>query len=370
MKVSIEEQRDIDRTTIDIKHRLDKEKQKLKSIDREVSVLDEVPCGDKFPQCKFILNAHKAKTSLRAKQRKIDELSDDLGAARKSLKKLQKKELETKLEKYNNLLDTLSETNVLKSKVKISLVEMKSKKEKTSEEMRLQEKSLNEMLSNVASSDAAEKLRSLRVKLRDLKNQEVAYEEKYQKVSEDVGLLHSEISSLIESKSAYDDLLEQWRVFDLFIQATSKNGVPLEIIRSRLPEINLEIASILQGTTGFTVELDSIEGSNDMNIYINYGDSKRIIECCSGMEKMMSAMAIRVALTNVSELSKPDILIIDEGFGSLDAGNIEACTTFLNSLKKWFRCILVISHVDAVKDSVDNVLEISKVGKDAKIIQK
>ena len=206
--------------------------------------------------------------------------------------------------------------------------------------MRLQEKSLNEMLSNVASSDAAEKLRSLRVKLRDLKNQEVAYEEKYQKVSEDVGLLHSEISSLIE------------------------------IIRSRLPEINLEIASILQGTTGFTVELDSIEGSNDMNIYINYGDSKRIIECCSGMEKMMSAMAIRVALTNVSELSKPDILIIDEGFGSLDAGNIEACTTFLNSLKKWFRCILVISHVDAVKDSVDNVLEISKVGKDAKIIQK
>ena len=84
----------------------------------------------------------------------------------------------------------------------------------------------------------------------------------------------------------------------------------------------------------------------------------------------MSAMAIRVALTNVSELSKPDILIIDEGFGSLDAGNIEACTTFLNSLKKWFRCILVISHVDAVKDSVDNVLEISKVGKDAKIIQK
>jgi len=370
LKVSIEEQRDIDRTTIDIKHRLDKEKQKLKSIDREVSVLDEVPCGDKFPQCKFILNAHKAKTSLRAKQRKIDELSDDLGAARKSLKKLQKKELETKLEKYNNLLDTLSETNVLKSKVKISLVEMKSKKEKTSEEMRLQEKSLNEMLSNVASSDAAEKLRSLRVKLRDLKNQEVAYEEKYQKVSEDVGLLHSEISSLIESKSAYDDLLEQWRVFDLFIQATSKNGVPLEIIRSRLPEINLEIASILQGTTGFTVELDSIEGSNDMNIYINYGDSKRIIECCSGMEKMMSAMAIRVALTNVSELSKPDILIIDEGFGSLDAGNIEACTTFLNSLKKWFRCILVISHVDAVKDSVDNVLEISKVGKDAKIIQK
>jgi DNA repair exonuclease SbcCD ATPase subunit len=226
------------------------------------------------------------------------------------------------------------------------------------------------MMSNVASTDAAEQLRQLRAKLRTLKNDEASQEEKYKKLSEDVGLLHSDIEKLVEDKKEFDDLIEQWRVFELFMQATSKNGIPLEIIRSRLPEINTEISSILQGVTGFTVELESDEGSNDMNIYINYGDSKRIIECCSGMEKMMSAMAIRVALTNVSELSKPDVLIIDEGFGSLDAGNIEACSRFLESLKKWFRCILIISHVDAIKDSVDNVLEIEKVGKDAKIIQK
>ena len=37
------------------------------------------------------------------------------------------------------------------------------------------------------------------------------------------------------------------------------------------------------------------------------------------------------------------------------------------SLKKWFRNIFVISHVDAIKDSVDNSLEIIKNGKDSKI---
>ena len=226
------------------------------------------------------------------------------------------------------------------------------------------------MMSNVATSDAANQLRELRIKMRKLKTEEAMLEEKYKRLSEDVGLLHAEIDKLIEDKKDFDDLIEQWRVFELFMQATSKNGLPLEIIRSRLPEINAEISSILQGVTGFTVELESDEGSNDMNIYINYGDSKRIIECCSGMEKMMSAMAIRVALTNVSELSKSDILIIDEGFGSLDAANIEACSRFLESLKKWFRCIIVISHVDAIKDSVDNILEISKRGMDAQIIQK
>ena len=104
-----------------------------------------------------------------------------------------------------------------------------------------------------------------------------------------------------------------------------------------------------------------------MDIYIDYGDSRRIIECASGMEKMVSSLAIRVALINISSLPKTDMLIIDEGFGALDEINIEACNRLLDSLKKWFKNILVISHVDAVKDAVDNVLDITKRGKDAMV---
>ena len=66
-------------------------------------------------------------------------------------------------------------------------------------------------------------------------------------------------------------------------------------------------------------------------------------------------------------LTKTNMLIIDEGFGALDETNIEACSRLLESLKKWFRNIIVISHVDAIKDAVDNSLEITKNGKDAKV---
>ena len=180
----------------------------------------------------------------------------------------------------------------------------------------------------------------------------------------------SEISKLRDEKVAYDKLNDRWRLFELFQTATSKNGIPLEVIRSRLPDINAEIASILQGVTGFTVELDSDEASREMNIFINYGDSRRIIETSSGMEKMMAAMAIRVALTNVSALPKANLFVIDEGFGALDSGNVESCSRFLESLKKWFRTILVISHVDAIKDEVDNILEINRRGPDAFITAK
>ena len=132
-----------------------------------------------------------------------------------------------------------------------------------------------------------------------------------------------------------------------------------------LPAINKEISKILAGVVGFTVDIDSDLETNSLDVYINYGDSKRIIELASGMEKMMASLAIRVALINVSSLSKTNTLMIDEGFGSLDETNLEACNRLLISLKKWFKNIIVISHVDAIKDCVDNNLDIIKKGKDS-----
>ena len=76
------------------------------------------------------------------------------------------------------------------------------------------------------------------------------------------------------------------------------------------------------------------------------------------MEKMISSIAIRVALTNISSLPKSSMLIIDEGFGALDDNNLEACARLLTNLKSYFKNILVISHVDTIKDVVDNVIDI------------
>ena len=47
--------------------------------------------------------------------------------------------------------------------------------------------------------------------------------------------------------------------------------------------------------------------------------------------------------------------------------NVEACNRLLVSLKKSFKNILIISHVDAVKDVVDNVIDITKKGKDSRV---
>jgi DNA repair exonuclease SbcCD ATPase subunit len=187
-------------------------------------------------------------------------------------------------------------------------------------------------------------------------------------LSESIGLLTSAIQNLEDEKEKYSALLKKWRIYELFMGAVSKKGIPLQIIASQLPLINQEISKILQGVVGFTVELEADANSNAMDVYINYGDSRRIIECGSGMEKLVSSMAIRVALINISSLPKSYMLIIDEGFGALDEMNVEASNRLLKSLKKWFKNILVISHVDAVKDSVDNVLDITSKEKNARVV--
>jgi len=81
----------------------------------------------------------------------------------------------------------------------------------------------------------------------------------------------------------------------------------------------------------------------------------------------MASIALRVAMSNVSSLPKPNFFIIDEGFGTLDNAAIEACNRLLFSLKRYFKSVIVITHVDGIKDSADHVLEITKVEKDSKL---
>ena len=63
------------------------------------------------------------------------------------------------------------------------------------------------------------------------------------------------------------------------------------------------------------------------------------------------------------------MLMIDEGFGALDETNLEACGKLLQSLRKWFKNIMIISHIDAIKDIVDNTIDITKKGVDSYVYQ-
>ena len=351
----------------EMKHKIDIIKRDIKQSKQSIKILEDVPCGDQFPTCKFIKNSHKSKKALVSQEANLISLNTNLTDLRQMYYKVKDKELEDKISKYEQMVQKKSILTSETSKSNLQLAKLE-------ENMKWHTKELHTFQANYEkleaifknqddSDDNSELIKLCDEKIRDLKKKEIQKIKIINKSAE----LKAKIKTLKKDKELYEDLKEQNRCYDIFGNAVSKKGIPLHIINKMLPAINSEISKILAGVVGFTVDIESDLDTNSLDVYINYGDSRRIIELASGMEKMMASLAIRVALINVSSLSKTTTLMIDEGFGALDANNLEACNRLLVSLKKWFKNILVISHVDAIKDCVDHNLEILKKGKDSHV---
>jgi DNA repair exonuclease SbcCD ATPase subunit len=142
------------------------------------------------------------------------------------------------------------------------------------------------------------------------------------------------------------------------LTAIGKDGIPYQIISEAVPKIEQEVNNILSQIVEFTMGIET-DGKN-VNVYIKYEDRKWPLELCSGMEKFISALALRVALINISNLPRPNFLVVDEGFGALDADNMAMIHALFDYLKTNFEFIIVISHLDAMRDMVDKQLEIKK----------
>jgi DNA repair exonuclease SbcCD ATPase subunit len=85
------------------------------------------------------------------------------------------------------------------------------------------------------------------------------------------------------------------------------------------------------------------------------------------MEKFISSLAIRTSLINITSLPRPNFLAIDEGFGVLDSENLNNMYLLFDYLKSQFGFVLCISHIDAMRDIVDSLIEIKKVSGYSKI---
>jgi DNA repair exonuclease SbcCD ATPase subunit len=341
--------------------------QRLESKTKLAKKLDRVPCGDQFPKCPYIKDAHKSSSELAGQKESVSSVRKELRAVRNNLEKLIDKGLEEKLQRYGQILEQEQEFKLNNSEMKLRLREQEALHQTVMSELEQGKDSLRDMRLRSIDEEKDSEIVKMRMGLRTLEKRisEIDAERLY--LTEQISVSRQDRTTLSTEKEKFGAVRERWETYSLFTQAVDKKGIPLTILSLQLPQINAELTKILQGVVNFDLELVADPESNNMDILVDYGDSKRIIESGSGMEKMISSLALRVALINVCNAPRSDILIIDEGFGALDDKNIEACSRLLISLKKYFSNILIISHVDAVKDIVDNVLDIQKVGKDARI---
>jgi DNA repair exonuclease SbcCD ATPase subunit len=155
------------------------------------------------------------------------------------------------------------------------------------------------------------------------------------------------------------DLEVQYKGYEYYLQSIKRDGVPYQLIERALPQIEAEVNNILTQVVDFTIILNT-DGKN-IHGYIVYDDTNYWpLELTSGMEKFISSLAIRASLINVTSLPRPNFLAIDEGFGVLDSDNMNSMYMLFDYLKSQFGFIMCISHIDAMRDIVDKLIEIKK----------
>lgn len=110
----------------------------------------------------------------------------------------------------------------------------------------------------------------------------------------------------------------------------------------------------------------------DLSVYSFVTDSERDVKTLSGGESFLAALAMALGLSDIVERSAgaihPDMMFIDEGFGSLDAQSRQQAIEVLGELAGDSRMVGIISHVTELKEQIDRKLVVSRTDKGSRAV--
>jgi len=157
-------------------------------------------------------------------------------------------------------------------------------------------------------------------------------------------------------------------------RAFGKDGVPALLIEQALPQIETKANDLLDRLSDgrmsirFATQAEYKDKKRDdlketLDIQISDGAGLRDYEMFSGGERFRVDFAIRLALSEVLAQRKGarlQTLVIDEGFGSQDTQGRQRLIEAINTVRGDFAKILVITHLDELKDAFPTRIEVEK----------
>ncbi len=207
-------------------------------------------------------------------------------------------------------------------------------------------------------SDLKEEINELKSELSVLKDEIKENEQLLLDINAKISSLINEKEFIVNQINKIKKLEENKITLDFYLDAVKRDGLPYELITTTLPFIESAVNNILSQIVDFTMIM-SVDDKN-INAMLDYDGQQWPLELCSGMERFISGLAIRVALMNICNLPRPQFLVIDEGLGSLDHDNLQSIYMMFDYLKTQFDFIILISHLETSRDIVDNLIDIKK----------
>ncbi len=331
---------------------------------RKIELLRDAPCSIKLQNaCRFVKDAHGAVDDVNRVKIAVNQLTLSKKTITKKLEDLNP----GKLNQHQENFEALLKKKITKSS-EISNLELQIEKDKNQLlqfQGRIKSLAAKEQI-YLDNKDKIQNLDSLNKQKDTLLSDIAAYQAQNSQAKEELlnlsrvlGSLEQKNTELNEQKQHFLSMRDEHNVSDLFCRCMHPNGISYDIIKQRLPLINSEISKILTNIVDF--EIFFINEDKKLDIHIKHpSHDARPIEMGSGAEKTIAAMAIRLALLNTSTLPKGDVFILDEPGTALDADNMEGFISILDMIKTQFKTVLLISHLDSLKDIVDQQILIEK----------
>ena len=343
-----------------------------KAMSKKLDLLDEIPCENKFPKCKFINDANEAKGHLPDLEINIIGKIEEAKDFKNRIVSVNSKEMIELIDRYNSVVIKKNNLEIEKRDNKVSIEKLYAKIKEhrdilsaTNEKIDLYEEK-KELIKNI--EKLLESRNNVEIKINEAKDSIVDTEEMINQHHRLVGSLEQKVEDLKEKKRELNDIREEYAAYDLFMRCTHSNGIAYDIIKKRLPVINQEIAKVISNIVDFEVFFQ--EDGRKLDILIKHPKHEaRPIEMGSGAEKTIAAIGIRLALLSVSNLPKGNVFILDEPGTALDAENMEGFIRILQLIKMYFKTVILISHVDSLKDIVDLEISIDKDNGFARVTQ-
>jgi len=217
--------------------------------------------------------------------------------------------------------------------------------------------------------------------LEDMERGQRALQEEVNQLLTRVGYAKNRVevlSQVKEQKAAREE--EKLQILNLIAhlkmleKAFGKDGIPALLIEQALPEIEAHANEVLDQLSGGLMRLSFVtqreyrdakreDRKETLDIIISSSAEERAYELFSGGEAFRINFAVRLALSRMLASragARLQTLVIDEGFGSQDAEGRQRLIEAINFVRDKFAKILVITHLEELKDAFSARIEVTK----------
>lgn len=160
------------------------------------------------------------------------------------------------------------------------------------------------------------------------------------------------INKLVEEET----IVKSWKYYLMMV---GKNGICKMVLRQTLPIINSELNYLLNDICDFNVNVD-IDDKNDINFSIITDGIKSDLSSGSGFEQTVAALALRAVLGNISTMSRPSFMLLDEVLGGVARDNYENIKKLYDRMLKDYSFIFQVTHLDDIADWHNTTVVVKK----------